>query len=80
MMIILFFVAKPYFLMGQTTPDVEANEGDNVNLLCNATGRPNPTIIWSRFGGALLPIGQERLYVSTGRLQFTDMYVCSSFR
>lgn len=74
---------KPYFLLGQTTPDVEAKEGSTEVLLCNATGRPPPTIIWSRFGGALLPVGQERLYapelkIEKIRPEYRGKYRCDA--
>jgi len=35
-----------------------------VELVCNATARPPATIEWTRLGGALLPIGQEKLMVN----------------
>ena len=38
--------------------------GDTVDLVCNATARPPATIEWTRLGGALLPIGQEKKLVS----------------
>jgi len=33
-------------------------------LLCNAGARPPATIEWTRLGGALLPIGQEKKLAS----------------
>ena len=27
------------------------NEGDNINFICEATGYPTPTVIWSRANG-----------------------------
>lgn len=52
-------VIKPYLDPQQTSPDTTVDEGDNLDLVCNASGRPAPSIFWSRLGGALLPIGQE---------------------
>jgi len=37
--------------------------GENVELVCNASARPPATIEWTRLGGALLPIGQEKKLV-----------------
>jgi len=37
--------------------------GESLDLTCNATGRPDPIIEWSRLGGTLLPIGQEKYRV-----------------
>ena len=34
-----------------------------MDLVCNATARPPATIEWTRLGGALLPIGQEKKLV-----------------
>lgn len=54
--------AAPFFIPGLLTPDTTVDEGDLVDLICNATGRPTPRIEWMRIGGALLPIGRERLF------------------
>jgi len=59
----LMFVVRPYMDPQQTSSDQAVDQGDDVELTCNATGRPAPTIEWSRLGGALLPIGQEKLQV-----------------
>lgn len=52
-------VVKPYLDPQQTSPDTTVDEGESLDLICNATGIPPPTIFWSRLGGALLPIGME---------------------
>jgi Immunoglobulin I-set domain len=55
---------KPYLDPQHTSSDTAADKGEDIDLTCNATGRPSPTIEWSRLGGALLPIGQEKLQVN----------------
>jgi len=57
-------VLRPYMDPQQTSSDQAADQGDDIELTCNATGKPTPTIEWSRLGGALLPIGQEKLQSS----------------
>jgi neurotrimin len=54
-------VVKPTLDLQQTSSDTSLNQGDDIDLSCNATGRPMPIIEWTRLGGALLPIGQEKL-------------------
>ena len=45
----------------KTTSDLVAKEGEFVSLLCNVSGRPEPTIMWRREGNAILPGGGVRL-------------------
>ena len=54
---ILFLVEKPLILESESSSDMSTTEGDRVILRCNATGRPQPTIIWRRQGNAVLPGG-----------------------
>jgi limbic system-associated membrane protein len=54
-------VVRPTLDLQQTSSDMTVTEGDDVDLMCSATGRPMPVIEWTRLGGALLPIGQEKL-------------------
>lgn len=44
---------------GQTSGDVTAQEGDNSTLVCHATGRPQPRIIWRREDGEHLLVRKE---------------------
>lgn len=44
----------------RTSSDTVVREGDRVDMVCNASGIPPPTIEWTRLGGALLPIGKEK--------------------
>jgi hypothetical protein len=53
-------VFPPYMDPAQTSPDTTVNAGDSLSLICNATARPDPIVEWSRLGGSLLPIGQEK--------------------
>ncbi|ODN03808.1 Lachesin [Orchesella cincta] len=43
---------SPTIIDEETSADVTAREGDNVTLVCRATGRPPPKIIWKREDGA----------------------------
>lgn len=53
-------LVAPTLNLGQTSPDVTVDEDANEELRCNASGRPTPSIEWTRLGGALLPIGKEK--------------------
>ena len=57
--------APPLLNPALTSTDMTVKEGDPVELLCNATGLPSPTIQWKRQGNALLPVGQETYFVSS---------------
>ena len=37
--------------------DITVKEGKKFALICNATGRPQPTLVWRRQGNAILPGG-----------------------
>lgn len=52
-----------------TSSDLFVYEGDDVELRCNASGRPTPTIEWQRPGGALLPSGLETFLVNVRTVQ-----------
>ncbi|ESN93654.1 hypothetical protein HELRODRAFT_194010 [Helobdella robusta] len=76
-------IVKPFFEPQNISPDSSANEGESLNLICNATGIPTPNVIWSRLGGALLSIGQEKYegsQLSLRNLQAGDRgtYRCTS--
>jgi hypothetical protein len=75
---------SPYFDPAKTSSDTVVKQGDNVDLLCNATGRPHPTIMWSRIGNALLPIGKEihyepKLSILNVRPEDRGKYMCMAF-
>jgi len=53
-------VFAPFMDPSQTSPDTSVTAGENLDLICNATARPDPMVEWSRLGGSLLPIGQEK--------------------
>lgn len=58
------FADRPFLDLQRTSSDTSVRAGENVELVCNATARPPATIEWTRLGGALLPIGQEKLMVN----------------
>ena len=41
----------------RTSSDLVAKEGEFVTLLCNVSGKPEPTVMWRREGNAVLPGG-----------------------
>jgi len=68
----------------QTSTDSTAKVGENVDLMCNATGRPQPTIEWTRLGGALLPIGEEKFMGSVMKIrgirpEYRGTYKCLAY-
>lgn len=54
----------PLILEAESSSNVFAKENDYVPLRCNASGRPQPTIMWRRQGNAILPGGGVRHIVS----------------
>ncbi|XP_046583130.1 opioid-binding protein/cell adhesion molecule homolog [Haliotis rubra] len=65
------------------TVDIEATLKDNVTLTCAATGKPKPTIVWSREDGSL-PGGKKEMEGDT--LTLTELkyshggvYKCTAF-
>jgi len=55
---------RPYLDLQRTSSDMSVDADEPVELICNATARPPATIEWTRLGGALLPIGQEKKQVT----------------
>ena len=54
---------KPFLEPQNVSPDMIVDEGENLKLTCNSMGIPMPNVIWSRLGGQLLSIGQEKYEV-----------------
>jgi hypothetical protein len=48
---------KPIILEEFSSSDVTVREGEDLELRCNASGRPHPTIMWKREGNNILPGG-----------------------
>jgi len=64
------FADRPFLDLQRTSSDTSVKAGEDVELVCNATARPVATIEWTRLGGALLPIGQEKKMVMDLRFTF----------
>jgi len=61
---VVWFADRPYLDLQRTSSDTTVDAGEDVELTCNASARPPATIEWTRLGGALLPIGQEKKLVN----------------
>lgn len=68
----------------QTSSDMTVREGDeDVILMCNATGRPQPTIEWRKQGGKPLPSGGvmyqgAKLAIPVVRYNHRGIYYCQA--
>ena len=47
----LHFLVPPDIQLEKTSSDTTVNEGEDATLVCHATGRPVPTILWRREDG-----------------------------
>ena len=47
----LFSIVPPDIQLEKTSSDTTVNEGEDATLVCHASGRPQPTIIWRREDG-----------------------------
>ena len=61
--IIIILLELPTIDPEVTSYDMTVEAGEQVELRCNASGRPTPSIQWERQGNALLPIGLEKVMV-----------------
>ena len=64
LLLLHWFADQPFLDLQRTSSDMTVDAGEDVQLVCNASARPVATIEWTRLGGALLPIGQEKKLVS----------------
>lgn len=74
----------PQLDMTYTSSDKIQDEGTNDEMVCNATGRPDPSVQWTRMGNALLPTGSETysgsvLPLKNIRPEFRGKYRCRVF-
>ncbi|XP_052272937.1 lachesin-like [Dreissena polymorpha] len=53
----IYVVQKPQIVDIFTSSDTTKQEGDRVELRCNASGIPTPMITWHMAGGGILPTG-----------------------
>ncbi|XP_064616974.1 protein amalgam-like [Liolophura sinensis] len=65
----------------QTSSDKAVEEGAELSLDCNASGRPAPAIVWTRLANADLPGGGKELrsthlYYPTARAEHRGKYLC----
>jgi hypothetical protein len=51
---------SPDIQLEKTSSDTTANEGADATLVCHATGRPHPTIIWKREDGQSFLVKQTK--------------------
>lgn len=63
----LSFIEKPQIVDIFTSSDTTKQEGDRVELKCNASGIPTPLITWQMSGGGVLPTGGRELTVSRNK-------------
>ncbi len=56
---VVSFSGPPQLDMMYTSSDKIQDEGTSDEMVCNATGRPDPLVQWTRLGNALLPTGSE---------------------
>jgi len=81
---IVVVMIPPTLDPAKTSTDMTVREGDSVELLCNAGGKPEPMIEWTRQGGAMLPVGMElyrgtKLEIPTVRYQDRGVYYCNVY-
>lgn len=74
----------PRLDLAYTSSDKTLEEGTDDEFVCNATGRPEPLVQWSRMGNALLPTGSETfsgsiLPLKKIRPEFRGRYRCRVF-
>lgn len=48
---LLCFIVPPDIDDAETSADMTVSEGENVTLVCRATGHPEPRILWRREDG-----------------------------
>ena len=41
-------IVPPDIQLEKTSSDITVNEGEDATLVCHASGRPQPTIVWRR--------------------------------
>ncbi|CAH1797559.1 unnamed protein product [Owenia fusiformis] len=75
--------AAPKILDAESSSDSTVREGENIDLHCNASGRPFPTILWTKGGNAVLPGGgvtrlSSLLTISNAEPSFRGTYMCTA--
>nr|XP_040563510.1 roundabout homolog 2-like [Lepeophtheirus salmonis] len=59
---------KPYFLSKPL--DITAISGDDIDIICDVSGDPDPLVIWSRDDG---PLPENKVSIDANRLQIRDV-------
>jgi len=74
---------QPVITKNSLSPTKDAQEGETVELGCEATGFPIPKITWTRQDGSLLPNGKasfvsSRMIIQKVRREDRGIYVCTA--
>lgn len=76
-----FFVAVPPDINDtETSSDVTVTEGENATLVCQASGRPTPRILWRREDGEHLILHPRQYETKKGTLMKTFFKVKVSLK
>lgn len=59
----------------ETSGDITVSEGDNVTLVCKASGQPQPRILWRREDGSHILLRTKTLETDTGEF---DLFFITS--
>ena len=65
----LHFLVPPDIQLEKTSSDTTVNEGEDATLVCHATGRPVPTILWRREDGKAFRVKNHKRMGNLMRLR-----------
>lgn len=80
---IVSVTASPRILDAHSSSDSVVREGENMDLNCNASGRPYPTLLWTKGGNAVLPGGgvtrlSSILTIRDAKPSYRGTYMCTA--